>query len=210
MEWTISDAQGSAIVEAYLAQLGCYSSAQTALLRQMLLATADLGLVDRFIFANNALFSGCAALAARVPIIVDVPLIQAAVSHRLGNTFGSPMYCALEVPTRASLDESQVSWGMRTFCKHHPQGIFVVGQRIEALATLLELLKERLIEPLLVIATPPSLADYSLKKELQQVPIPLICLDSKEGHSVLASTMLVNLIELAWIAYGDEALNNYW
>ncbi|NJL84596.1 MAG: precorrin-8X methylmutase, partial [Chloroflexaceae bacterium] len=159
MEWTVSTAQSLAEIdrEISLKDPANFSPAEYEIVRRVVLATADLDYWHLLRFSAQAMPAGAAALVARTPVVVDGPMLQAGLSAVLENTFGNPIYCSLEIPTRSRNGESQAAWGMRAFAERYPQGLFVVGQEASVLTVLMELLEAEKIAPTLVIGAPAGI-----------------------------------------------------
>ena len=147
--------------------------------------------------------ASAAALASRSTVIVDDAKVQAGIAEEVQRTFANPVYCAIEAQTRPQKDKTRVAWGMETLAKRYPEGIFVVGQAITPLTTLLNLVKEEAIRPVLIIATPPKFSNIdSIKQSLEEFAIPNITITSRKGGATVAAAILDGLVDLAWEAYG--------
>ncbi len=207
MEWHLSTAQCLALMDQEIAE-NSYLPAEYELIRRVIYETADFDYQKLIKFSERALTSGAAAIAARSTIIVDVPMVQVGIVPSLQASFANPVYCAAETITRPQKSKTQTAWGMQTLAKRYPEGIFVVGQSATALVALIELIEEGLIKPALVIGTPAGLMGVDVAKErLQDAAIPFINIRGRKGSAVVAVALVNGLVELTWLAYGDNGRN---
>ncbi|MEM6401466.1 MAG: precorrin-8X methylmutase [Cyanobacteria bacterium P01_D01_bin.116] len=218
MEWHVTDAQNLAIIDreigGFLAfthsnddnpgnENSHFSPAEYEIVRRVIYATGDFEYKSLVEFSERALQASAAALASRSTVIVDDAKVQAGIAEEIQKTFANAVYCAIEAQTRPQKDKTRVAWGMETLAKRYPEGIFVVGQAISPLTTLLNLIKSETIRPVLIIATPPQFTNIdSIKQSLQEFSIPNITIKSRKGGATVAAAILDGLVDLAWEAYG--------
>ncbi len=86
----------------------------------------------------------------------------------------------------------------------YPHGIFIIGQDQTAMSTMIDLLRNKIIEPSLAIATPPTFLESHSKQRLQQSSIPYVCVNSDKGSATVASAIFNALIRLTWQAFRAE------
>ena len=204
MEWHTTDAQSLAIIDREIGE-HIFSPAEYELVRRVIYATADFEYKSLIRFADAALQSGAAALAARSTIVVDVPMVQVGITTNIQQTFANPVYCSMEALTRPQKEKTRAAWGIETLARRYPEGIFVVGQAQTALKALVDLIEAEEIRPALIIATPSGFVDVELAKErLADSLIPHIRIAGRKGSAVVAAAIVNGLVDLAWQAYGRE------
>ncbi|XHX78269.1 MAG: precorrin-8X methylmutase [Stenomitos frigidus ULC029] len=204
MEWHTTDAQSLAIIDREIGE-HIFSPAEYELVRRVIYATADFEYKALIRFADAALQSGAAALAARSTIVVDVPMVQVGITTNIQNTFANPVYCSMEALTRPQKEKTRAAWGIETLARRYPEGIFVVGQAQTALMALVDLIEAEEIRPALIIATPSGFVDIEIaKKRLADSLIPHIRIEGRKGSPVVAAAIVNGLVDLAWQAYGRE------
>ncbi len=204
MEWHVTDAESLAIIDSEIGD-HVFSPAEYEIVRRVIYATADFEYKSLIRFSEHALQAGAAALAARSPIVVDVPLVQVGISYDIQNTFANPVYCSLETQTRPQTEKTRAAWGIETLAMRYPEGIFVVGQAQTALTALVDLIETEEIRPALVIATPVGFVDVDVAKErLRESLVPHITIGSRKGNAVVAAAIVDGLVDLAWQAYGQD------
>ena len=204
MEWHVTDAQSLAIIDTELGD-HIFSPAEYEIVRRVVYATADLEYKSLIRFSEQALQAGAAALVARTTIVVDAPMVQAAIAHDIQNTFANPVYCSMEALTRPQKEKTLAAWGIETLARRYPEGIFVVGQAQTALTALVELIAAEEIRPALVIATPVGFVNLEpVKARLQESLVPYITIEGRKGNAVVAAAIVDGLVDLAWQAYGQD------
>ena len=204
MEWHVTDAQSLAIIDTEIGD-HIFSPAEYEIVRRVVYATADLEYKSLIRFSEQALQAGAAALVARTTIVVDAPMVQAAIAHDIQNTFANPVYCSMEALTRPQKEKTLAAWGIETLARRYPEGIFVVGQAQTALTALVELIAAEEIRPALVIATPADFVKLEpVKARLQESLVPYITIEGRKGNAVVAAAIVDGLVDLAWQAYGQD------
>jgi precorrin-8X/cobalt-precorrin-8 methylmutase len=204
MEWHVTDAQSLAIIDTEIGD-HIFSPAEYEIVRRVVYATADLEYKSLIRFSEQALQAGAAALVARTTIVVDAPMVQAAIAHDIQNTFANPVYCSMEAITRPQKEKTLAAWGIETLARRYPEGIFVVGQAQTALTSLVELIAAEEIRPALVIATPADFVNLEpVKARLQESLVPYITIEGRKGNAVVAAAIVDGLVDLAWQAYGQD------
>ncbi len=179
------------------------------MIRRMVSVTGDFGYGSRLNCPEEALRSGAAALAARNTVIVDIPAVQVALMPVFQASFANPIYCCQEAIMRPQREKTRTAWGLETLAQRYPNGIFVIGQEVSALASLVRLIQQQSLHPALVIATPPLLApDLDWIKQLHQSNCPVISLSDRPGNAMVAVALLTALVEMTWEAYGPTPLAN--
>lgn len=204
MEWHITDVQNLAIIEQEI-ENNKLSPAISEIVRRIILETADFEYQTLMQFSERALTDGAAAIAARSTIIVDTPMVQVGIASNLQNTFANPVYCATETITRPQKDKTKAEWGIQTLAKRYPEAIFVIGQSLNALAGLVELIEEQEVKPALVIGTPAAFIEADIAKErLKDAEVPYISISGRKGGAMVAVAIVNALVDLTWQAYGQN------
>jgi precorrin-8X/cobalt-precorrin-8 methylmutase len=203
MELQIQDIQNLQIIDSEIAN-DRYSPAEYEILRRTIYATADFDYQSSLCFSPTALSAGATALAARTTIVVDVPIVRAGILPQLERTFVNPVYCGEETPTRPQQGKTQAAWGIETLAKRYREAIFIIGQDLTALPSLLESIESEKIQPALLIATASSWNETeTIQQKLQNLAIPNIRIEGRKGNPLVAVAILNALVDLAWQAYGQ-------
>ena len=181
-----------------------FSPAQYEIIRHVIYSTADMEYQSLLKFSDGALAKGAAALTAITPIIVDVPEIQVSIVPKLQQTFGNSVYCCTTNSNESTDKATRGSNGLKMLASKYPHGIFIIGQDQTAMSTMTDLLRNKIIEPSLAIATPPIFLKSHTKQRLQKSSIPYICVNSEKGGATVASAIFNALIRLTWQASRSE------
>ena len=91
MEWQVNDAKSLAVIDREIGN-HLFAPAEYEIVRQVIFATADFEYKSLIRFSETALQAGAAALSARTPIIVDIPMVKAGIDDRTQETFVNPVY----------------------------------------------------------------------------------------------------------------------
>lgn len=180
------------------------SPAQYEIIRQVIYYTADFEYQSLVKFSDGALTKGAAALTALTPIIVDVPEIQVSIVPKLQKTFSNSVYCCTTNSSEVVQRSSKASSGLEKLGEKHPHGIFVLGQDQTAVSTMVDLLRNKVIEPSLAIITPAIFIESNTKQRLIESSTPCIYLKSNKGGANVATAIFNGLIELTWRAYPEK------
>ncbi|MEM7554708.1 MAG: precorrin-8X methylmutase [Cyanobacteria bacterium P01_A01_bin.84] len=207
MEWHSTDAQSLASIDREIGS-HVFPPAEYEIVRRVVYATADFDYKSLISFSERALEYGAAAISTRQAILVDVTVVKAGIVRNIQKTFINQIYCAYDSITSIDIEQNKKNkttpaLGIEILAKRYPQGIFVIGESQTALNTLVDLIESKIIQPSLVIATPPEFASIESKKQqLQKLAIPHIITTSNKGNSAIAIAIIDALIDLAWQVYG--------
>ena len=208
MDLHFTEASSLAIIDRQIERMegidSNFSPAQYEIIRQVIYSTADLEYQSLLKFSDGALAKGAAALTATTPIIVDVPEIQVSIVPKLQQTFGNPVYCCATSSNKVTVQATRAANGLKILASKYPHGIFIIGQDQTAMSTMIDLLRNKIIEPSLAIATPPTFLKSHSKQRLQKSSIPYVCVNSDKGSATVASAIFNALIRLTWHAWRSE------
>jgi len=205
MDLYLIDAQSLALIDQEI-DGAFWSPAEYEIVRRVVYATADFENQHLLRFSERVLPIGAAALASRTTIIVDVPMVQVGIVPRLQQTFANPVYCSTQTITRPQKNKTQAARGLETLAARYPQGIFIIGDSLAALQSLVQLVQQQRLQPALVIATPAGLIGAEeAKKQLYEANVPSITMTGRKGNAVVAVAILNGLVNLAWQAYEQSA-----
>ncbi len=184
-----------------------FSSAQWAVVRRMIHATADFGLMEDVTFSTDAIAAGVAALRAGRPLFVDANMIRAGLSlarlREVCPAYG-PESIACYVADRevaAQARESGLPRSLFAARKGAPildGGIALIGNAPVALLELNRLAIEEGIRPALVVGMPVGFVHVEeSKRELMSLGVPFISVAGRRGGSPLAVSALHALCSIS-------------
>lgn len=202
MEWHRSDLQSLSIIDQQIGEHQ-FAAAEYEIVRQVIQATADYDYQKLLHFSDLALQAGAGAIANRLPIVVDTPMVMAGIMPTLLETFANPVFCAAEAVTRPQQKRSNIAWGMETLLKRYPEAIAVVGESHAALETVLHLVDTAEIAPSLIIGVPSSFhPSQQGKAKLVKSLTEHVTTHGIKGNALVAVAIVNVLTNLAWEAQG--------
>ncbi len=199
MEWNLLSAQNLALIERRVSSKS-FSPAEYEIVRRLIYATADWEYQSLISFLHEPLSSGAGALSARVPILVDSPMIQSGIIDSLQNTFLNPIYCLDNISLATGVPVKKYQLWQMLACRYSA-GIYLVGNNPLLLLSLLDLIESEKIKPSLIIATPTGFTGKEMiNNRLKQTSVPQIRIDSSKGGSETAIAVFQGIVDLAWIS----------
>ncbi|GII21506.1 precorrin-8X methylmutase [Planosporangium mesophilum] len=158
--------------------------------------TADPGWRDDLVTDEAALEAGAAALAAGVPLVVDVAMVAAGITRY-------PSICLVSSPTardlaaRSGLTRSAAA--VRLAAEQAPDGaVWAVGNAPTALYELIRLAESGSVRPALVVGLPVGYVGAAESKAaLRAAGLPQLSNVSARGGSAVAAAAVNALL------YGD-------
>ncbi len=163
-------------------------------------ASADFDYVTDLVCDEAALAAGVAALAAGVPVVVDVEMVAAGITAR-------PVICKIgeSLTTRLSrtVGITRAAAGIRlAFAEAGPGAVWVVGCAPTAVAEILT----RDVQPVLVIGLPVGFVGAAEAKDaLRASGLPALTNVSEKGGSAVAAAALNALLRaIPSVAYQDR------
>jgi precorrin-8X/cobalt-precorrin-8 methylmutase len=193
------------IIESEIGVNHHYDEIQWVIVRRVIHATADFDFAgkSRIIFHKKAIDSAFDALENKCTIVTDVDMVLAAISKRSITNLGLG---ALSYITDATVAEQARRSGktrsetaMRHAARNMDGGIVAVGNAPTALYEVLNMIRERVTKPALIIGTPVGfVAAAEAKEELSKIKdVPFITNIGRKGGSSAASA-IINAIMLLY------------
>jgi len=193
-----------------------FTPEQWQVVRRMIHATADFGLVESVRFSPDAIESGIAALRAGSKIYVDSAMIRAGLSlarlNRVNQGY-EPSDVLCYVAHRSVSAEAKRQGLPRSLFAVRKAGralhgaIAVFGNAPVALLEINRMIIEEGLRPALVIAMPVGFVHVTESKdELVSLGIPYIAISGRRGGSPLAVSAIHALCSLA--ASGERGSRN--
>ncbi|MDH3192181.1 MAG: precorrin-8X methylmutase [Nitrosopumilus sp.] len=181
-----------------------YNEKEWAIVRRIIHSTADFDFVgkNKLIFHKEAIKSGINALKNGCSIIVDVNGVIGLLNKQNPKDFGNKLVCKIsdpeimELAKKENKTRSQVS--MRTAKSEIEGGIVAIGNAPTALLEVIQMVKEGIVKPALIIGIPVGFICASESKEelckLKQVPF--ITNIGRKGGSSSAAAIINALYKL--------------
>ncbi len=181
-----------------------FNGKEWLVVRRIIHSTADFDFADknRLIFHKDAIQSGMKALKAGCSIVVDVNGVIGGMNKQNPKDFGNNIVCNISKPEIAKLAEkegktrSQVS--MRAAISDIDGGVVAVGNAPTALQEIIQMVKEGVVKPALIIGIPVGfICAAESKQELAKLQkVPFITNVGRKGGSSSVSAVINAIFKL--------------
>mgnify|MGYP003305304027 FL=1 len=180
-----------------------YNEHEWPIVRRIIHSTADFDFArdNKIIFQKNAVQSGLDALKNGCSIIVDVNGIVGLMNKQNPKDFGNNVICNISEPSLIEAakkeNKTRAQMSMRIAKEDMNGGIVVIGNAPTALLEVMEMIKEGITKPALVIGIPVGFVSaVESKDELAKMDVPFITNQGRKGGSPCASAIVNALYKL--------------
>jgi len=180
-----------------------YNEHEWPIVRRIIHSTADFDFArdNKIIFQKNAVQSGLDALKNGCSIIVDVNGIVGLMNKQNPKDFGNNVICNISEPSLIEAakkeNKTRAQMSMRIAKEDMNGGIVVIGNAPTALLEVMEMIREEITKPALVIGIPVGFVSaVESKEELAKMDIPFITNQGRKGGSPCASAIVNALYKL--------------
>ncbi len=181
-----------------------YKEKEWLIVRRIIHATADFDFAGRnkIIFQQDAIDDGIRAICNRCSIIMDVNGVLGGLNKQNPKDFGNRMICNIseqEIRERAIKEnKTRSQMSMRAASKDVEGGIVVIGNAPTALLEVIQMIREDVARPALVVGIPVGFVSATeSKEELCKIDVPFITNVGRKGGSPAASAIINALYKLA-------------
>jgi len=181
-----------------------YNEKEWPIVRRIIHSTADFDFAskNKIVFSKNAIESGINALKNGCSIVVDVNGVIGGMNKQNPKDFKNKIICNISSPEIMELAKkqgktrSQVS--MRVASADIEGGIVVIGNAPTALLEVIQMIREDLVKPALIIGIPVGfISSPESKEELSHITeAPFITNIGRKGGSSSASAIVNALYKL--------------
>jgi precorrin-8X/cobalt-precorrin-8 methylmutase len=193
------------IIESEVGRSHQYNENEWVIVRRVIHATADFEFAGngRILFHTKAIESAFNALRKRCTIVTDVDMVLAAISNKSISDLGLKAVCYISDPLVAEqarmLGKTRSETAMRRAAKDMDGGIIAIGNAPTALYEVINMAREGIIKPALVIGMPVGFVSaVESKEELAKMnDLPFITNVGRKGGSSAVSS-IVNAIMLLY------------
>ncbi len=180
-----------------------YSKDEWPIVRRVIHATADFDFArqNMIVFHKDAISSGIDALKNGCNIIVDVNGVIGGLNKENLKDFGNKTICNISDPNiveeAKKLNKTRAQTSMRIAASEMNGGIVAIGNAPTALVEVIQMIRENVTRPALVIGIPVGfVCAVESKEELQTLDIPYITNKGRKGGSPCASAIVNALFKL--------------
>ena len=183
--------------------LHSYSKDEWPIVRRVIHATADFDFArqNMIVFHRNAISSGINALKNGCNIIVDVNGVIGGLNKENLKEFGNKVICNISDPKiveeAKKLNKTRAQTSMRMAGSEMNKGVVAIGNAPTALVEVIQMIRENVIQPALVIGIPVGfVCAVESKEELQSLDSPYITNKGRKGGSPCASAIINALFKI--------------
>ena len=180
-----------------------YNEQEWPIVRRVIHSTADFDFArdNKIIFQKDAIKNGLDALKDGCSIVVDVNGIIGLLNKQNPKDFGNDVICNISEPSimeaAKEAGKTRAQMSMRIAKEEINGGIVVVGNAPTALLEVMEMIREGITKPALVIGIPVGFVSaVESKNELSKTDIPFITNQGRKGGSPCASAIVNALYKL--------------
>lgn len=173
-----------------------------SIVRRMIHTSADFDTMESVSFGNNPITAALSAIQRGCTLFTDTEMTKAGIRKKSLQTFGGSVKCYIGDPDVA---QKAVLNGTTRACesvtKAIPElqgGIYVVGNAPTALLRIIDLIKNKTIDPSVILGFPVGFVNAAeSKKALGDMSIPYITNRGRKGGSTMAASVVNALLILA-------------
>ena len=180
-----------------------YNEQEWPIVRRVIHSTADFDFArdNKIIFHKDAIKNGLEALKNGSSVVVDVNGIIGLLNKQNPKDFGNNVICNISEPSimeaAKEAGKTRAQMSMRIAKEDMNGGIVVVGNAPTALLEVMEMIREGITKPALVIGIPVGFVSaVESKEELAKMDIPFITNLGRKGGSPCASAIVNALYKL--------------
>ena len=180
-----------------------YNEQEWPIVRRVIHSTADFDFArdNKIIFHKDAIKNGLKALKNGSSIVVDVNGIIGLLNKQNPKDFGNNVICNISEPSimeaAKEAGKTRAQMSMRIAKEDMNGGIVVVGNAPTALLEVMEMIREGITKPALVIGIPVGFVSaVESKDELSRMDIPFITNQGRKGGSPCAAAIVNALYKL--------------
>jgi precorrin-8X/cobalt-precorrin-8 methylmutase len=185
-----------------------FDAVEWPVVRRMIHASGDVGLVRDVAFSPGAVAAGVQALREGTAVVTDVRMTAAGLHRPSLATLGIWLHCFIDDPVvRQSAEargETRSRGAMEKAIAEVGEAIYVVGNAPTALLGLCEAVRRGAVWPRLVVAMPVGFVSVAESKvEALALGVPVLAVRGRKGGSAVAAAAVNALLLLA----REEALS---
>ena len=180
-----------------------YKGHEWKIVRRIIHSTADFDFADKngLVFHKDAVKAGLDALKSGRNIIVDVNGIIGLLNKQNLTDFKNNVICDISNPDvvkeATKLNKTRAQTAMRIRSSEMNGAIVVIGNAPTALLEVIQMIKENVTRPALVIGMPVGFVCASeSKQELENLDIPFITNKGRKGGSPCAAATINALFKI--------------
>jgi precorrin-8X/cobalt-precorrin-8 methylmutase len=165
------------------------------IIKRVIHTTADFDYANIMKTSPDAINNAIEAIKSGNNIVTDTNMAKAGINKKVLKSFGGEVICFMDDEEIASKAKEQgvtrASLCMEKACENKKNTIYVVGNAPTALIRLVELIKEGLIKPKLVVGVPVGFVNVVESKEMiKKAGVPYVISEGRKGGSNVAAAII--------------------
>jgi precorrin-8X/cobalt-precorrin-8 methylmutase len=180
-----------------------YSPDEWTIVKRIIHSTADFDFAreNKVIFHKDAIKSAIDALGNGCSIVVDVSAVTGGFNKDNLKKFGNQVICNISDPQvveeAKKLNKTRAQTSMRLSAKQMNNGIVAIGNAPTALLEVIQMIKQGMTSPALVIGIPVGfVCAVESKDDLRVTNVPYITNLGRKGGSSCASAIINALFKI--------------
>ncbi len=180
-----------------------YSPDEWTIVKRVIHSTADFDFArqEKIVFHKDAIKSGIDALKRGCNIIVDVNAVIGGLNKDNLQKFGNQAICDISdakvIEEAKKLNRTRAQTAMRMAAKQMNGGIVAIGNAPTALLEVIQMVKEGVTSPALIVGIPVGfVCAAESKDELCTLDVPYITNIGRKGGSPCASAIINALFKI--------------
>jgi precorrin-8X/cobalt-precorrin-8 methylmutase len=180
-----------------------YKGHEWKIVRRVIHSTADFDFAGKngLVFHKDAVSSGLEALKSGKNIIVDVNGIIGLLNKQNLTDYKTNVICDISNPDvvkeATKLDKTRAQTAMRIRAKEMNGSVVVIGNAPTALLEVIQMVKENITRPSLIVGVPVGfVCAAESKDDLQKLDIPFITNKGRKGGTPCASAIINALFKI--------------
>lgn len=180
-----------------------YNELEWPIVRRIIHSTADFDFAgkNRIIFHKDAIQSGLAGLRNGCSIVTDVNGVIGLLNKQNPKNFGNKIVCNISDPVvikkAVELGKTRSQVAMREASSDIDGGIVAIGNAPTALMEVIQMSREKIVKPALIIGIPVGfICAAESKDELRKTDIPFITNEGRKGGSSCAAAIINAMYKL--------------
>jgi precorrin-8X/cobalt-precorrin-8 methylmutase len=179
-----------------------FDAVEWPVVRRMIHASGDVGLVRDVAFTAGAVAAGVRALREGAPIVSDVRMVAAGIHRPSLEALGVGLHCFIDDPEvgrrAAECATTRSRCAMEKAISAVGEAVYVVGNAPTALLALGAAVRRGAVRPRVVVAMPVGfVAVAESKEEALALGVPVLAVRGRKGGSAVAAAAVNALLLLA-------------
>lgn len=193
------EARSMEIIEAHLSGYD-FAPVEKQVVKRVVHTTGDPDIVKYLRFHPRAVEDGLAALRGGASVFTDVNMLKAGINAARLGIYGGQVYCSINEPqtidNARKCNITRAAAAMRQYGSRLDGAVIAIGNAPTALFEVLEMVRQGICHPALVVGTPVGFVGAAESKDLlvEQNQLPFVSLVGTRGGSPIAVSVINALL----------------